>query len=110
VNIDSFNPFRIACLYYFGDLQYWKLPEVAVELSSVATTGLPCVAWQGWRFSRKLDPHGRLAEKSTPPRDFGKPFSSEKETTLSSWKGTARVQHLRQSERGITVAAEKIHH
>jgi hypothetical protein len=27
-----FNPARarIGCLYYFGHLQYWKLPEVAV--------------------------------------------------------------------------------
>jgi hypothetical protein len=28
---DNFNPSRLACLYYFGDLQYWKLPGVAVD-------------------------------------------------------------------------------
>ena len=28
---DNFNPSRLAVLYYFGDLQYWKLPEVAVD-------------------------------------------------------------------------------
>jgi hypothetical protein len=27
----DFNPSRLAVLYYFGDLQYWKLPGVAVE-------------------------------------------------------------------------------
>jgi hypothetical protein len=28
---DAFNPSRLAVLYYFGDLQYWKLPGVAVD-------------------------------------------------------------------------------
>jgi hypothetical protein len=28
---DDFNPSRLACLYYFGELQYWKLPGVAVD-------------------------------------------------------------------------------
>jgi hypothetical protein len=28
---DDFNPCRLAALYYFGDLQYWKLPRVAVD-------------------------------------------------------------------------------
>ena len=27
----DFNPFKFATLYYFGDLQYWKLPEVAID-------------------------------------------------------------------------------
>ena len=25
------NPRKLAILYYFGDLDYWKLPEIAVE-------------------------------------------------------------------------------
>jgi hypothetical protein len=28
---DNFNPSRLAALYYFGDLQYWKIPGVAVD-------------------------------------------------------------------------------
>jgi hypothetical protein len=27
----DFNPFKLATLYYFGDLQYWKLPELAID-------------------------------------------------------------------------------
>jgi hypothetical protein len=27
----DFNPSKLATLYYFGDLQYWKLPELAVD-------------------------------------------------------------------------------
>ena len=27
----SFNPDRLAALYYFGDLQYWKLPKIAAD-------------------------------------------------------------------------------
>jgi len=27
----SFNPKRLAVEYYFGDLQYWKLPRVAAD-------------------------------------------------------------------------------
>lgn len=25
------DPYRIAVLYYFGDLQYWKLPQIAAD-------------------------------------------------------------------------------
>ena len=25
------NPSKLAALYYFGDLQYWKLPEIAID-------------------------------------------------------------------------------
>ncbi len=25
------DPFKIAVLYYFGDLQYWKLPQIAID-------------------------------------------------------------------------------
>lgn len=28
---DDFNPSKLAALYYFGDLQYWKIPGVAVD-------------------------------------------------------------------------------
>jgi hypothetical protein len=28
---DDFNPSRLAALYYVGDLQYWKIPGVAVD-------------------------------------------------------------------------------
>jgi hypothetical protein len=28
---DDFNPSRLAGLYYFGDLQYWKHPRIAVD-------------------------------------------------------------------------------
>jgi hypothetical protein len=27
----SFDPGEIAVLYYFGDLHYWKMPEIAVD-------------------------------------------------------------------------------
>jgi hypothetical protein len=27
----SFNPNRLAVLYYFGDLSYWKLPKIAAD-------------------------------------------------------------------------------
>jgi hypothetical protein len=27
----DFNPSKLATLYYFGDLQYWKLPEFAID-------------------------------------------------------------------------------
>jgi hypothetical protein len=28
---EDFNPSKLAALYYFGDLQYWKLPGLAVD-------------------------------------------------------------------------------
>jgi hypothetical protein len=31
VNTAAFDPGKLAILYYFGDLQYWKLPSLAVE-------------------------------------------------------------------------------
>jgi hypothetical protein len=27
----AINPYRIAVLYYFGDLPYWKLPQIAAD-------------------------------------------------------------------------------
>jgi hypothetical protein len=31
LNADAFNPMKLAVLYYFGDLSYSKLPDIAAE-------------------------------------------------------------------------------
>jgi hypothetical protein len=31
MNSSVLNPTKLAVLYYFGDLGYWKLPDIAAE-------------------------------------------------------------------------------
>jgi hypothetical protein len=40
LNADAFNPMKLAVLYYFGDLSYWKLPDIAAEALIVGFDGV----------------------------------------------------------------------
>jgi hypothetical protein len=40
MNDSVFNPMKIAVLYYFGDLGYWKLPDVAAEALAAGFDGI----------------------------------------------------------------------
>ena len=35
----SFDPHRLAVLYYFGDLSYWKLPQIAADALELGYDG-----------------------------------------------------------------------
>jgi sugar phosphate isomerase/epimerase len=40
MNDSVFNPMKIAVLYYFGDLGYWKLPDVAADALAAGFDGI----------------------------------------------------------------------
>lgn len=40
MNQSASNPTRIAVLHYFGDLAYWKLPDIAVEALEAGYDGI----------------------------------------------------------------------
>jgi Flavin containing amine oxidoreductase len=50
---------------------------------------------------------GRFAGKITSAHVLGKAISFARETTLSSWTAIARAQHLKKSERGISLDRRK---
>jgi len=65
LNTGDFNPARLAALYYFGDLQYWKLPGIA---ANALVNGYDGVAL------RKLAGLNDVVQSDLPLRDIDSAF------------------------------------
>jgi hypothetical protein len=60
--LDKFDPAKLAVLYYFGDLQYWKLPAIAIEALSNGYDGIALRKLAGWTNPIGSDFHPQDAE------------------------------------------------
>jgi hypothetical protein len=65
LNASAFNPMELAVLYYFGDLGYWKLPDIADEALIVGFDGVAL---------RRLAGLGNLVRSDLIPADIDSAF------------------------------------
>jgi hypothetical protein len=65
LSADAFNPMKFAVLYYFGELSYWKLPDIAAEALNVGFDGVAL---------RKLAGLTNVVENDLIPADIDSAF------------------------------------
>jgi hypothetical protein len=65
LNGDAFNPMKLAILYYFGELSYWKLPDIAADALIVGFDGVAL---------RKLAGLTNLVQSDLIPADIDSAF------------------------------------